>query len=358
MESLEINMTPLKVYQNKRVLVTGHTGFKGSWLSIWLHGLGARVIGFSLPEWENDYLFKSARLCENIVDERGDVIDLKRLHEVFTQYKPEIIFHLAAQPLVRASYQDAVGTLNTNIMGTANVLECMKASESVAAGVMITSDKCYKNIERPKRYKEVDELGGDDPYSVSKAAAELIIDSYRKSFFSSSKKSIASARAGNVIGGGDTAKDRLIPDCIKSLRENKPIAIRAPKAIRPWQHVLEPLYGYLLLGSRLLDHKKEFTGPWNFGPEKESVVPVSRLADLIVESWGEGEWIDAHKKNDLPEAGFLSLDISKAKKKLMWQPRWNIKKAIEKTVRWYQEIHGDNAFRLCVRQIEEYVDGR
>lgn len=355
---MEIKSDNLNIYKNKIVLITGHTGFKGSWLSIWLNELGAKVVGFSLEKWENDYLFKKARLSKYIADERGDIADLKRLSDVFAKHKPEIVFHLAAQPLVRASYQDPIKTLNTNIMGTINVLECIRKSKSVRSGVMITSDKCYKNVERMKRYKETDELGGHDPYSVSKAAAELAIDSYKKSFFASSKQLVSSARAGNVIGGGDFAKDRLIPDCIKSLKNNLPITIRNPKATRPWQHVLEPLYGYLLLGAKLLKGKKEFAEAWNFGPERESAIPVSKLADLLIKSWGGGTWVDAHRMGDLHEAGYLSLDISKAKKKLGWYSGWGIGKAVEKTVGWYKEAGDGDAYLLCIQQIGEYMDGK
>ena len=352
---MEIDMNPLNVYKNKKVLVTGHTGFKGSWLSIWLNELKAKVIGFSLSEWENDHLFNKAGLSGRIIDERGDIADLKRLGEVFEKYKPEIVFHLAAQPLVRDSYLDPVGTFNANVMGTANVLECIRKSNCVKAGVMITTDKCYKNKEQKKGYKESDELGGHDPYSTSKAMAELAIDSYRKSFFTGSEKLVASARAGNNIGGGDFSKDRIIPDCILALKENKPIRVRNPKSTRPWQHVLEPLYGYLLLGSKLLNNEREFAQAWNFGPEKESIVPVSKVADMIIKNWGSGEWIDAHDPDDLHETVLLSLDISKAKKRLKWKPGWNIEKAIEKTVSWYKNVDSENAYRLCAEQIEEYL---
>ena len=352
---MEMKMNSLETYRDKTVLVTGHTGFKGAWLGIWLKELGANIIGFSLPEWENDYLFKKAGLSGRLVDERGDIADLKRLGEVFEKYKPEIVFHLAAQPLVRDSYLDPVGTFNANVMGTANVLECIRKSNCVKAGVMITTDKCYKNKEQKKGYKEGDELGGHDPYSTSKAAAELAIGSYRSSFFTGSEKLVASARAGNNIGGGDFSKDRIIPDCILALKENKPIRVRNPKSTRPWQHVLEPLYGYLLLGSKLLNNEREFAQAWNFGPEKESIVPVSKVADMVIKNWGSGEWIDAHDSDDLHETVLLSLDISNAKKKLKWKPRWNIEKTIEKTVGLYKNSSDNNAYSLCVNQIEEYL---
>lgn len=351
-------MNPLDAYKDKIVLVTGHTGFKGSWLSIWLNELKAKVIGFSLPEWENDYLFKKAGLSGRLVDERGDINDIQRLNEVFTMYKPEMVFHLAAQPLVRDSYSNPLGTFNTNVIGTVNVLECIRRFDCVNSGVMITTDKCYKNKEQKKGYKESDELGGYDPYSASKAAAELAIDSYRKSFFTASGKPIASARAGNNIGGGDLSKDRLIPDCIRALKENKPVNIRNPESTRPWQHALEPVYGYLLLGSRLLNGEDKFSEAWNFGPEKGSIVPVSKIADMVIKEWGSGEWVDVHDPNDPHEASWLSLDISKAKRRLHWKPIWNIEKAVAKTVSWYKKADGENAYCLCVNQIEEYLDGK
>lgn len=351
---MEIKIEPLSIYKDKTVLVTGHTGFKGAWLSIWLNELGAKVIGFSLPEWENDYLFTKSGLSGRLVDERGDITDLKRLSEVFTQHKPEIVFHLAAQPLVRDSYSDPVRTFDVNVLGTVNVLECIRKFDCVKAGVMITTDKCYKNKEQKKGYKESDELGGHDPYSTSKAAAELAIDSYRKSFFAGSGKLVASARAGNNIGGGDFSKDRIIPDCIRSLQENKPVNIRNPRSTRPWQHVLEPLSGYLLLGSVLLNNQTEFAEAWNFGPDKRSAVPVAKIASLVIKNWGSGEWTDTHDPNDLHESKWLSLDISKAGKRLKWKPRWNIEKAIQKTVQWYKSADNENAYRLCAGQIKEY----
>ena len=349
-------MERLNIYKGKRVLVTGHTGFKGSWLSIWLNELGAKVIGFSLPEWENDRLFKDAGLSGRVIDERGNICDLKRLEEIFSRQKPDIVFHLAAQPLVRDSYSDPIGTFGANTMGTANVLECIRNSKSTDLGVMITTDKCYRNKEQNKGYKEIDELGGHDPYSTSKAAAELVIGSYRKSFFENSGKLVASARAGNNLGGGDYSRDRLIPDCIRALKENNPIRIRNPKSTRPWQHVLEPLYGYLLLGSKLLSGEKRFADAWNFGPERESIVPVSKVADMVIKDWGSGKWLDVHEAGDLHEAKLLSLDISKAKKELKWRPRWGIEKAIRMTIDWYKNFDKEGAYQLCVRQIEEYVD--
>lgn len=355
------------IYKGRTVLVTGHTGFKGAWLSIWLNGLGAKVIGFSLDKYDNDFVFRNSRLKKSIADERGDIRDLKRLREVFQKHRPEIVFHLAAQPLVRDSYNVPAETFDTNIMGTVNVLECIRLSDSVRAGVMITTDKCYKNKEdkckeKGKGYTESDELWGYDPYSASKACAEIAIDSYRNSFFNNADsgngkpaKLVASARAGNVIGGGDFAKDRLIPDCIKALKEKKPIIIRNPNHTRPWQHVLEPLNGYLMLGQRLLEGKKEFAGPWNFGPDRESIINVSNVADIIVKQWGEGKWVDSGNKNEkMHETTMLCLDNSKAKKLLKWSPKLSITESLKKTVEWYRRSEKEDAHDLCLEQIREY----
>jgi CDP-glucose 4,6-dehydratase len=353
-----IDMNPLDVYKNKKILVTGHTGFKGSWLTVWLNELKAKVIGFSLPEWENDYIFKKSGLSRYVIDERGDISDLKRLNNVFAKHKPEIVFHLAAQPLVRDSYVDPAGTFSVNTLGTVNVLECIRRSGCTKAGVLITTDKCYKEKEQQTSYKESDELGGHDPYSTSKAAAELAIDSYRKAFFSGSGKLVASARAGNNIGGGDFSKDRIIPDCIRALKENKPIKIRNPESTRPWQHVLDSLSGYLLLGSELLNNKKEFAEAWNFGPDKKPVVSVSKVASLVIKNWGSGEWVDTRDPNDPREAKWLSLDVSKAEKKLKWRSKWSIEEAMEKTISWYKNNTDDNVYELCADQTREYSNDK
>lgn len=345
----------LSIYRNKTILVTGHTGFKGSWLCIWLSLLGARVIGFSLPAWKNERLFRSAALSGRLVDERGDVADLGRVREVFSRYRPRIVFHLAAQPLVRDSYRDPIATFRTNVTGTANVLECIRRSPAAISGVMITTDKCYKNKERRSGYRETDELGGHDPYSMSKAAAELVIDSYRRSFFAGTGRLVASARAGNNLGGGDYSADRLIPDCIRALEAGRPIAVRNPASTRPWQHVLEPLYGYLLLGARLMHGEEDFAEAWNFGPERSAIVPVSRVADLVIKSWGSGRWIDVHRPGDLHEAKLLSLVIAKAKRRLGWKPKWDMRKAVRMTVEWYKNVGRIGAYSLCERQIDEYM---
>lgn len=348
-------MESLNIYKGKKILVTGHNGFKGAWLSIWLNKLGADVIGFSLDEYYNDYVYKKAKLSDILfADEKGDINDYKRLKTVFEKHKPEGVFHLAAQPLVRLSYDIPIETFQTNILGTANVLECIKKTPSVEMGVMVTSDKCYKNKETSKRYNENDELGGTDPYSSSKASAEIIINSYRVSFLSKLGKFIASARAGNVIGGGDFSKDRLIPDCINALTKDEPINIRNPSAIRPWQHVLEPSLGYLLLGKKLFEQNEKFASAWNFGPELDSMIPVKEVVKILIKIWGKGEWKDVSDKNETKkESKNLFLDNSKAKNSLGWQPKLNITQAIEKSVDWYKQSKEKDAHDLCIKQIND-----
>jgi CDP-glucose 4,6-dehydratase len=333
--------------------VTGHTGFKGTWLTIWLHKLGAKVIGYSLKKYPNDKMFNDTGMNSRIMDIRGDISDLKSLKSAFDKYKPQIVFHLAAQPLVRLSYDDPVKTLQTNIMGTVNVLECIRLSDSVRVGVMITSDKCYRNKNLTCGYKEGDELGGVDPYSCSKACSELVVSSYRDAFFKLQSKIVASVRAGNVIGGGDWSQDRLIPDCIKALQANKPILIRNPDATRPWQHVLEPLGGYIMLAEKLWAEKKHDEG-WNFGPHTESIVPVSKVADMLVKKWGIGSWVDGSAKDHKHEAKLLSLDITKVQNELGWKPRLKLDEAISLIVEWYKNSNKKNAYELCIKQINSY----
>jgi CDP-glucose 4,6-dehydratase len=354
------DMERLAIYSGKKVLVTGHTGFKGAWLSIWLSKIGARVIGISLGKDDNDYVYKKAGLAKRLyADERADINDYSRIKNIFERHNPEIVFHLAAQPIVRASYDLPLETLSTNIIGTANVLEAARQTKSVRAAVMITTDKCYKNREQLKPYKEEDELGGYDPYSCSKACAELVIASYRKSFFHDSEKLVASARAGNVIGGGDFGKDRLVPDCVRSIINKREIEIRNPCAIRPWQFVLEPLYGYLLLGERLLNGEDGFAEPWNFGPEQSSIVPVRKVVGLVIKSWGSGKWRDkSNPKEKKHEAKLLNLDITKAKRRLGWKPKYSIEKTISCAVGWYKKslsLSSEDLLRLCESQIRDFM---
>lgn len=349
-------------YKGKRVLVTGHTGFKGSWLSIWLHELGAEVIGVALdPCTERDNYLLSG-LKNKITDLRGDIRDGKLMKEIFQKHQPELVFHLAAQPIVRLSYDIPVETYETNVMGTINVLEAIRATASVKVGVMITTDKCYENKEQIWGYRENEPMGGYDPYSSSKGAAEIAISSWRRSFFNPNDyakhgKSIASARAGNVIGGGDWALDRIIPDCIKALEAGKPINIRSPKAIRPWQHVLEPLSGYLLLAQQMWNNPTKFSEGWNFGPRTESIATVWDVATKVIANYGSGELKDLSDPNALHEAKLLMLDISKAKFELGWEPKMNINQCVALTVDWYKRYRGMNVYDLCAEQLAKYMAG-
>lgn len=349
------------LYRGKRVLVTGHTGFKGSWLSIWLHELGAEVVGVSLdPVTERDNYVLSG-IGEKIhADLREDIRNGERIKEIFAEYRPEIVFHLAAQPLVRLSYEIPVETYQTNVMGTINVMEAIRATDSVKVGVMITTDKCYENREQIWGYRENEPMGGYDPYSSSKGAAEIAIASWRRSFFNPEKfaehgKAIASVRAGNVIGGGDWALDRIIPDCIRALESGKSIDIRSPKAIRPWQHVLEPLGGYMLLAMKMWESPTEYCEGWNFGPRPESISTVWEVASKVVSNYGKGELRDISDPLALHEAKLLMLDISKAKFRLGWEPAMNIDETIRMTVDWYRNYTVADPYELCLTQIAEYV---
>lgn len=346
-------------WQNKRVLITGHTGFKGSWLSIWLKHLGADIIGYALDPYTEKDNFVLAKMNEKMIDIREDIRNKNKLKETFQKYKPDIVFHLAAQPLVRLSYEIPVETYEVNVMGTINVLECIRETVETKVAIFITTDKCYENKEQFWGYKETDPMGGYDPYSSSKGACELAINSWRRSFFNPQKyeehgKAIASVRAGNVIGGGDWAKDRVIPDCIRALEEDKNIEIRSPQAIRPWQHVLEPLSGYLLLAQKLWEEPNVYADGWNFGPEINSIVTVWEIAKLVTEFYGQGEIIDVSNPNDLHEAKLLTLDISKARFLLGWKPTLNINETIEMTVEWYRRYKEEDVYKLATEQIEKF----
>jgi CDP-glucose 4,6-dehydratase len=343
MENLEIMNQFENIYFGKNILITGNTGFKGSWLSQWLIMLGANVIGYSLKPQTNPNHFEILNLDHKTYFK--DINDLGELKKVINENNPDIIFHLAAQPLVRYSYSNPVETYITNVIGTMNVLEAARYNGRVKAIVVVTTDKCYDNVEQNKGYVESDKMGGYDPYSSSKGCAELLVSSYRNSFFNLQdyKKNhstlISSARAGNVIGGGDWSEDRLIPDIIRSAINNETAIIRNPIATRPWQHVLEPLSGYLELGKRLLLGEVEFASGWNFGPEEDQALSVKDVLDKSIKYWD----ILKYKKEDnlvkLHEAQLLSLNIDKAKLKLGWSPRWNNDKAIEKTINWYKEYY-------------------
>lgn len=358
------SMVDFSVFKGKTVLVTGHTGFKGSWLAIWLHSLGARVIGYSLePYSERDNFVLSGIRDKIAADIRGDLSDVPRLHTLFDTYQPEIVFHLAAQPLVRLSYDCPVETYQTNVMGTIHVLEEIRRCAATRVGVMITTDKCYENREQWWGYREEDAMGGYDPYSSSKGAAELAISSWRRSFMNPQEyarhgKSIASVRAGNVVGGGDWAQDRIVPDCIRALESNRPIEIRSPKSVRPWQHVLEPLSGYLTLAAKMLEDPVSYCEGWNFGPNLDSIVPVWEVASIVRDCYGGGELKDVSDPTALHEAKLLSLDISKARFRLGWGPRWGIRTTMEKTVEWYAAYRTADVYQMCVNQIQEYHDNQ
>ncbi len=347
-------------YKNKNVFLTGHTGFKGSWMLAWLNKLGANVKGYSLvPENEFD-LYNSMNgdsLCESVI---ADIRDRKKLEKEILSFQPDYIFHLAAQPLVRLSYEIPSETFEVNAIGTANILNAVRLLEKSCNVVLITTDKVYENFEWHYPYRENDRLGGYDPYSASKACAEIVISSYKNSFFNINsydkhKKGIASARAGNVIGGGDWAKDRIIPDIIKALRKKETIIIRNPKSIRPWQHVLEPLSGYLQLGVKLLENPVKFTGAWNFGPFAEDNLMVEELVFKAIKVWGHGDFSIPINLNQPHEAGLLKLDINKSLNELKWKPKWNASEAIEKTLNWYQESIGiENTISLINKNIDDY----
>lgn len=339
----ELGKMNFSIYKGKKVLLTGHTGFKGSWMAFWLQYLGAEVIGYSLPANTNPNHFELLNL--DLESHFNDICDLDKLTKVINDSNPDIIFHLAAQPLVRYSYQHPIQTFQTNVIGTANVMEAARNCESVKAIVIITTDKCYENLEQNKGYVESDKMGGYDPYSSSKGCAELVVNSYRNSFFNLSdfrikhQTLLATARAGNVIGGGDWSLDRLIPDLIKGVVLGKKTIIRYPKSTRPWQHVLEPLSGYLMLGERLLNGKVDFACSWNFGPEENYVLTVEEVLIFANNIWEDIKFDFDVSANNPHEAGLLSLNIEKAKNNLGWTPKWGNLKSITKTIDWYKEFY-------------------
>ncbi len=353
-------------YRGRLVLVTGHTGFKGGWLSLWLSRFGAEVTGAALPPPTRPSLFEAMQLGELVDHHEVDIRDAVALKAVVAETAPEIVFHLAAQPIVRRSYQEPLETLATNVMGTAHLLDAVRRTPGVKAVIVVTSDKCYENREWVFGYRETDAMGGSDPYSCSKGATELVTSSYRRSFFGkegagTSPVNIATVRAGNVIGGGDWAEDRLVPDIIRAAYRNEPVAIRNPSATRPWQHVLEPLGGYLLVAARLLEADgARVADGWNFGPSENGVVDVRRLASLIREAWGEGApSFTFGQAGDQPhEANLLRLDIAKASSLLGWQPKLDIEDTVAWTVDWYRRYQADpsTARAITERQIDDYSD--
>lgn len=349
-------------YKGKKVLVTGHTGFKGSWLCIWLNELGAEVAGVGLTPYSGRDNFVLSGVGGRIkADIRADIRDGHIMKEIFAQYHPEIVFHLAAQPLVRLSYDIPVETYETNVMGTINIMEAIRATQSVKVAVMITTDKCYDNCEQNKGYVETDPFGGYDPYSSSKGACEVAIQSWRRSFFNPTDYgnkhtvSLASVRAGNVIGGGDWELDRIVPDCIRALETTRVINIRSPMAVRPWEHVLEPLSGYMLLAQKMWDNPTMYCEGWNFGPEADSVMTVWEVASAIINSFGYGELKDVSDPNALHEANLLMLNINKAKTRLGWHPHLTAMETIALTTDWYKRYKEENVYNLCVKEIENFV---
>ena len=345
------------IYGNKKVFITGHTGFKGSWLSLWLKQLGADVCGYSLEPNTNPSLFEVLNL-ENKIDKSviGNILDESKLNKAINDFKPDIIFHLAAQPLVRLSYSEPKLTYETNIIGTLNMLTAALKCDSVKAFVNVTTDKCYENKETKTGYKESDPMGGYDIYSSSKACVEILSSSFRRSFLDNKGKyALATARAGNVIGGGDWALDRLIPDCIKSINSNQNIELRYPNAIRPWQHVLEPLSGYLLLGQKLLQEGEKYAQGFNFGPYEDSILTVNEVTKKICDFYGRGK-IFIGENNKLHEATLLMLNIDKAKTVLEWTPTLNIDSAIKNTVAWYKNFYEKTTdmYQYTITQIKEY----
>ncbi|MBL0201061.1 MAG: CDP-glucose 4,6-dehydratase [Chitinophagaceae bacterium] len=345
-------------YKNKKVFVTGHTGFKGSWLITWLTMLGAQVKGYALAPQNKKDIYNT--VAKNIAIESvlADVRDSKRLKEELLAFEPDFIFHLAAQPLVLYGYKNPIETFEVNTMGTAHLLEAVRSLTKKCTVVLITTDKVYKNIEKDYASVEDDKLGGYDPYSASKAAAEIVIDCYKNSYFNSDQfshhqKAIVSVRAGNVIGGGDFNVDRLVPDIVRALKNNETILLRNPDAVRPWQHVLEPLNGYLLLGVLANNDGLKYAGAYNFGPEIDDHLTVKELVEMAIKNWGSGNWKDISDANQPHEAGLLQLNINRAKNQLGWQPKLNSQQAIEWTIDWYKKSEQE-IFDFSIKQISDY----
>ncbi len=343
-------------WRNKRVLLTGHTGFKGSWLALWLQSMGVDLQGYSLSPPTNPNLFERAQVTTNMRSEIGDIRDYEVLHKAVMNFRPEIVIHMAAQPLVRHSYKNPIETYATNVMGVVHLLEAVRKAGTVKAVVNVTTDKCYENNEWVWGYRENEPMGGSDPYSSSKGCSELVTSAYRQSFFLAEGIGLASARAGNVIGGGDWAEDRLVPDILRAFENNQPVIIRNPKSIRPWQHVLEPLSGYLILAQKLWSDPLTYAGGWNFGPRDDDVQSVEWIVENLATLLGnEAKWeIDAGFNPH--EASYLKLDISKALSLLAWKPKWSLGVALEKIVQWDSHVRGShNAGEVCLEQIKSYV---
>lgn len=348
------------IYKNRKVLITGHTGFKGSWLSLLLYRLGADIYGYALEPPTDPSLYVEAEIAELVTSRIADIRDLETLKEYMQQVQPEIVIHMAAQPLVRESYKNPVETYAINVMGTVNLLEACRCTSSVKAIVNVTTDKCYENREWPWGYREIEPMGGYDPYSNSKGCSELVTAAYRNSYFNKREYpqhgvALASARAGNVIGGGDWAPDRLIPDFIRAILKGEKLWIRNPSAIRPWQHVLEPLSGYLTLAAELFSGKTDFAGGWNFGPDDADAKSVEWITNTLCGFWGNGASYEIDRTPQPHEAHYLRLDCSKAKAVLGWYPKWNTRKALESIVEWNKKrLSGKNVREITLEQIHEY----
>jgi len=354
-------MTFLNFWQGKKVFLTGHTGFKGSWLSLWLASMGASVTGFALAPPTNPSLFELANISSVVDSVIGDIRDFPVLKSAILKAEPQIVFHLAAQPLVVESYKHPIETYQTNVMGTVHLFEALRSCESVRSIVNVTSDKCYENQEWVWGYRENEPLGGYDPYSSSKACSELVTSAYRASFFNPDEyekhsKTIATARAGNVVGGGDWARHRLVPDCVRALLAVEIISVHNPVAIRPWQHVLEPLKGYLSLAENLFESGVQYSGVWNFGPDDCSAKPVEWIVKKLCEKWGGQAAYQVVADHGYHEAGYLKLDSSKAKSLLNWHPKWNLDQSLDKIVEWSMGYRDKKDLaKLCLQQIEEYA---
>ena len=350
----------LKSFKGERVLITGHTGFKGSWLAHILQSNGAEVLGYALPPVGKDNNYKKLALKDRIKDVEGDIRDSNRLETEILQFRPKFVFHLAAQALVKKSYEDPSLTYSTNVIGSVNLLEAIRKVDSVRSLVFVTSDKCYENREWQWGYREIDRLGGHDPYSSSKAATELIFSSYQRSYFAKVPGlGTASVRAGNVIGGGDWSPDRIVPDFIRALESGRPLVLRNPNATRPWQHVLEPLSGYLKLAIKLSEEPQKWSGSWNFGPAAHDVKTVGEVISILNSQFQEGMVVVKSENSDLHEAKLLQLNCDKANNLLGWFPNWSSEKAIIETARWYREVlAGNSATEVTTSQIMEYFGGK
>lgn len=345
----------LDFFNKKKILITGHTGFKGAWLTRILLLAGADITGYALEPPSSPSLYDTIDINDNIRSYRGDIRDLESLKKVFDEAKPEFVLHMAAQPIVRASYEAPVYTYETNVMGTVNIMECLRRTESVRSFVNVTTDKVYDNTEADKAYKEGDYLDGYDPYSNSKSCSELVTHSYQRSFFAESAAAISTARAGNVIGGGDFAKDRIIPDCARAAIAKKTMIIRNPNAIRPFQHVLEPLYVYLMILQKQAEDKKKYEGVFNVGPDYKDCVSAKKLTELFAEYWGEGFKYEIKSDLGPHEAGCLKLDCEKLKRIYNWKPVYSLAAAVEKTALWFREYgEGEDMTKVCDRQIKEF----